>query len=170
MLEMQVLPPCPHCCRCRVAQPAPVPKATPPPPAPPNGLRGSRSRAREEAGIIPPATRARTGPFFCPVPGCPRQTQGWFCKQSMRNHLDSHRIADIPDVWRQSQGLVPCAAGCHRLVARREGTVHPTCRARVRSALAATPAAAAAAAAAAEQPTEDRPSLEDTMGSRRPTL
>ena len=88
----------------------------------------------------------------------------------MRNHMDSHRIADIPKVWRQSQGLVPCAAGCHRLVAGREGTVHPTCRARVRSDLAAAPAAAAAAAAAADQPTEDRPSLEEIMGSRRPTL
>ena len=63
-----LLPPRPHCCRCRVAQPAPVPQATPPPPAPPNGLRGGRSRAREEAGSIPPATRARTVAQFLAAP------------------------------------------------------------------------------------------------------
>ena len=49
--------------------------------------------------------------------------------------------------------------------------MHPTCRARVRVEEAAAPAAAAAATAAATgQPTENRPSLDEIMGSRRPTL
>ena len=84
---------------------------------------------------------ASSSRVFCSVPGCLHgdvaNSRGWATVQTMRNHLETHRLGqyagEIPQSWLLSHRLAPCSH-CDRLVSGGPGAMHRSCRAEARPA------------------------------------
>ena len=140
------------------ARPQPVVAAEPPP------VEAFPARQRRRRGDTGPSR------VFCPVPGCLHgdvaNSRGWATVQTMRNHLEAHRLGqfpgEIPQNWLLSHRLAPCSH-CDRLVSGDPGAMHRSCRAEARPAGAPSPGFRANSSQSAVN-------LEAVLAADRPTI
>ncbi|CAE8626199.1 unnamed protein product, partial [Polarella glacialis] len=124
-----------------------------------------------------PFTRAPSGRIRCPVPGCPAsdpaQAPGWQSLATMHSHPNSHRAGDnqgaAPPSWLVANRLTQ-RTECDEFMVGEQGATHPRCRPNARARAATAGEAGRALQRAAPNSHNNRPTLDEIMSSKRPTL